>query len=145
MHARWVSYIQRFTFSIKHKSGKLNRVAGALSRRATLLITMKAEVAGFECLKELYEEDEDFGETRRRCKAGQPFFEIHIQERYLFRGNRLCISRSSLREQIIQELHAGGLGGHLGREKTIALVEERNYWLQLKKEVGNFVRRCHTC
>ncbi|XP_059458391.1 uncharacterized protein LOC132187986 [Corylus avellana] len=101
MHARWVSYIQRFTFSLKHKSGKLNHVVDALSRRATLLISMKAEVTGFKYLKELYEEDEDFGETWKHGKAGQPIFEIHIQEGYLFRGNRLCIPRSSLREQII--------------------------------------------
>jgi hypothetical protein len=44
MHARWVSYIQRFTFSLKHKLGKLNRVADALSCRAMLLITMNVEV-----------------------------------------------------------------------------------------------------
>jgi hypothetical protein len=53
MHARWISYIQRFVFSLKHKLGKLNRIANALSPQATLLITMKVEVTGFECLKEL--------------------------------------------------------------------------------------------
>jgi hypothetical protein len=78
MYAWWVSYIQQFTFTLKHKSKKLNRVADALSRRATLLITMKAEVIGFECIRELYEEDEDSVETWKLCKAGQPISKIHI-------------------------------------------------------------------
>jgi hypothetical protein len=83
MLAQLVSYIQRFTFTLKHKLGKMNWVADALCHRATLLITMKAEVTGFECLKELYEANEDSGEALRHCKARQASLEMQIQEWYL--------------------------------------------------------------
>jgi hypothetical protein len=144
MHACWVSFIQRFTFSLKHKVGQLNKVADALSRRVALLLTMRAEIIGFDYLKELYAEDEDFGNSWAQCLQGLPHNGMHIQEGYLFRGNQLCIPRSSLREQVIYELH-GGLGGHLGRDKTVALAEERYYWPQLKRDIGSHVKRCPTC
>ena len=66
-HAKWVELLQAFSFSIKHKAGVLNNVADALSRRYALVSTMKVRVVGFEVLKELYEEDEDFGEVWREC------------------------------------------------------------------------------
>jgi len=36
MHARWLSYLQRFDFSMKHRSGKSNKVADVLSRRRSV-------------------------------------------------------------------------------------------------------------
>ena len=128
MHARWVAYIQCFHFTLKHKFDVTNKVADALSKRASLLTTLRTEVVGYDYLKELYENDEDFDDTWGKCQQTHTAINsMYIQDGFLFQGNQLCIPKSLLREQIIRELHGGGLGGHMGKDKTIALVDERYY------------------
>ena len=59
--------MQSYTFVLKHKSGKSNRVANALSRRHILLRKMQIDVVGFKELKNLYLEHLDFVEAWKAC------------------------------------------------------------------------------
>ena len=63
---------------------------------------------------------------------------------YFFKGVKLCIPRTSLLDFFIWELHAGGLAGHFGRDKIIALVEDYFYWPSLKWDVARSVSQCRT-
>jgi hypothetical protein len=77
--------VQQFSFTIKHKSGALNKVADALSRKTSLLTTMKSEVIGFELLKDSLSIDPFFGpileDVSTRAQGG---FVLH--NGFLFKG-----------------------------------------------------------
>ena len=60
-HSKWVEFLQDYTFVLKHKAGIENKVADALSQRVMTLVTMSAEVIGFERLREEYDSCPDFG------------------------------------------------------------------------------------
>ncbi|VVA38897.1 PREDICTED: reverse mRNAase, partial [Prunus dulcis] len=68
-----------------------------------------------------------------------------LRDGYLFRGTQLCIPRTSLRDFLVWELHAGGLAGHFGKDKTITLVADRFYWPSLKRDVAHILAQCRTC
>jgi hypothetical protein len=71
---------------------------------------MSVEAISSEYLKELYEVDQDLRDMTMT-------FVGTIHKRNAFSGwilqNQPCISRSSLRKQILHDLHGGGLNGHL--------------------------------
>jgi hypothetical protein len=70
LHAKWAAFVQQFSFTIKHKSGALNKVANALSRKTSLLTTMKSEVIGFELLKDSLSIDPFFGPILEDVSTG---------------------------------------------------------------------------
>ncbi|GJY40973.1 RNA-directed DNA polymerase [Tanacetum coccineum] len=118
-------------------------VADALSHRLSLITTMQIRVQGFDSFCGLYCDDPDFREIWSKCDNG-PFQQLSKLDGYLFKGARLCIHLFSLREAIVLEGHAGGLTGHLGRGKTLAL-REQFYWPKMERDVNRLLERCITC
>ena len=124
-HSRWIEYLQDYTFVIRHKKGKDNAVADALSRRPHVLHMMQVRVLGFEQMVDAYADCPDFGKLYSLVSSGPnpECRDFCISEGYLFRGKRLCIPRTSIRDFLIWETHAGGLSGHHGVNKTIQALE----------------------
>ena len=146
-HARWVDFLQQFSFVLKHKAVVENRVADALSRKTHLLASLAVEVTGFEELKQHYHTDPDFGTIHGHISIGstQEHPKYTLIDMYLFYDSRLWLPKTSIREFVILELHSGGLAGHFGRDKTIHLVEDRFFWPGLKRDVSTVVQRCRVC
>ncbi|KAE8681373.1 putative CCCH-type zinc finger family protein [Hibiscus syriacus] len=140
-HAKWVAYLQEFTFTLRHQAGSLNRVADALSRRTLLLTTMSTKVAGFETFTDMYAADPSFGRIFQEVTEGHRH-DFVLHNGYLFCGLQLCIPDCSLRQQIISELHNEG---HFGRDKTLALISSEFYWPKLTSDVAHYVDRCYVC
>ncbi|KAD7117017.1 hypothetical protein E3N88_04285 [Mikania micrantha] len=143
-HAKWVEYLQDFTFVIKHKAGVANTVADALSRRRALVTSLRVQVEGFDSFRGLYVDDPDFATPWKQCQTA-PTGAFVLNDGFLFKGNRLCVPRCSLRDAIILESHQGGLAGHFGRDKTLKQVQERFTWPKMQQDVTRVLARCRTC
>ncbi|KAE8669996.1 putative Quercetin 3-O-methyltransferase 1 [Hibiscus syriacus] len=140
-HAKWVAYLQEFTFTLRHQVGNLNHVADALSSRTLLLTTMSTKVAGFETFTDMYAADPSFGRIFQEVTEGRRH-DFVLHNGYMFRGLQLCIPDCSLRQQIISELHNEG---HFGRDKTLALISSDFYWPKLTSDLAHYVNRCYVC
>ena len=59
-----------------------------------------------------------------------------------------CCSKTvscSMRENLIQEKHSGGLSGNFGQDKTFSLVSNFYFWPKMQHDVKKFVERCRVC
>lgn len=113
-----MEFIESFPYIIKHKKGKENIIADALSRRYNMLSQLDYKIFGLETIKELYEYDADFKEIMLHCKEGKGWNKYIVSDGLLFRANKLCVPASSVRLLLLQEAHGGGLMGHFGVKKT---------------------------
>jgi hypothetical protein len=62
-HAKWVEYMQKFTFVIQHISRTAKKVVDSLSRKCLLMREFRVKTLGFDNLKDMYKDDPDFKEA----------------------------------------------------------------------------------
>jgi hypothetical protein len=108
-HAKWVEFIESFPYVIRHKKGKENIIADALSRRYTMLSQLDFKIFGLETIKEQYSNDVDFKDILLKCREGRTWNKFVYTDGFVFRANKLCIPDSSVRLLLLQEAHGGGL------------------------------------
>ncbi|WVZ63718.1 hypothetical protein U9M48_013326 [Paspalum notatum var. saurae] len=144
-HAKWVEFIESFPYVIKHKKGKDNVIADALSRRYTMLSQLDHRIFGLESIKAQYAYDEYFKDVMLHCKEGRTWDKYVIHDGFVFRANRLCIPVGSVRLLLLQEAHGGGLMGHFGAKKTEAVLSTHFFWPKMRRDIERFVSRCTTC
>ena len=71
----------------------------------------------------MFDTDIDFQDAYRACKNPmevdkEPYIEYMLQYGLLFKKSKLCIPKCSMRDNLIQEKHNGGMAGHFGSDKN---------------------------
>ncbi|RDX90743.1 hypothetical protein CR513_27363, partial [Mucuna pruriens] len=125
---------EQFPYVIKNKQGKEN----------VLLAIFETKLLGFEFIKELHIEDENFKETYELYAnlAKEGFFR---HESFLFKDRMFCKPRSSIRDFLLRKAHEGGLMSHFGEVKTYKTLIEHFYWHHMRRDVHHVCERCLVC
>jgi hypothetical protein len=80
-HAKWVELIEFFPYVIKHRKGKENVIADALSRRYALLTQLDYKIL---TIKDQYVHDADFKDVLLHCKDGKTWNKFIFSDGFMF-------------------------------------------------------------
>jgi len=169
--ARWQSFFAEYTFTVKHKPGRTNVVADALSRRpdyekdANQISTSSPSVKSFDDeIRQAYADDPkcrqimqalnakqtDRVKVDRSVKASLHRYTMTDGLLYyqLTPGDspRVVIPASEdLKHKILYEYHDSHVAGHPGRDKTLVAVSAHFYWKKMFKWIKRYVATCEIC
>lgn len=91
-HAKWVEFLQSFSFVSKYKLGHTNVVANALSRK----LCLRFWTLGFSDFNQWNKFTLKMRSSHPSSTIASGEFKVHILLKYgfLFKGNRLCVLKS---------------------------------------------------
>jgi len=172
---RWLLYLSRFDFALKHVAGKSMGRADSLSRRVDWAegverdnenqVMLKEEWLEVRAIEQLVEEPEQeivrkIKEARDKNeevikaveemkKAGVKMLrneEWQIEEGLVLKERRVYVLKNEkLRVEIIWLHHNMPIAGYGGQWKTVELVTRNYWWPGVTKEVKRYVEGCDQC
>jgi len=169
--ARWLELMQEFDYELIYKPGTTNRVADPLSRRQHELnhiSVVNIPDTELEKYKQRYIEDpylknlyQFFLEQESLLVAdrGHVPKELHLKvKHYKLRNSLLyfCIHGlnfarlvvpevQGLRNEILRQHHDIPLASHTGYDRTYKLIQRDYYWLNMSKDIREYVLTCDDC
>jgi hypothetical protein len=167
--ARWLELMQEFDYELIYKPGTTNRVADPLSRPPavevnvisvmnlpqTLVDKYKASYQNDKYYQHLYQflinkEKDTSIETPKELLPKAKHFQLRDSLLY-FTVHGLDYSRlvvpddKELRYMILHDNHDTVISGHLGYDKTYELIQREYYWLNMTKDIQEYVFTCDQC
>ena len=87
-----------------------------------LFSKLGAQILGFDNIKELYQEDQDFASIFAKCehRAQEGYY---VTEGYLFKKG----PQGTHKKHLVKESNEGGLMGHFRVDKTLNLLKGKFY------------------
>ena len=172
--ARWVLFLSRFNFTLKHVPGTKMGKADGLSRRPDWRkgiekdnenrTLVKAEwlrkagieevlIKGVDLLKKVREskakDDEVIKAVEEMKRAGVKMLrdeEWREEDELILKEGKVYVPKDEgLRTEIIRLHHDTPVGGHGGQWKMVELVTRNFWWPGVTKEVKRYVEGCNSC
>ena len=172
--SRWSLIIQSYDFDIKHRAGKSNGNANALSRATdfpTIAAIKTLKQSGFSSdrIKTLQRQDPLLSDlisylesdqlppsNKIACSLLLTIDDYFMEDGILYhiwtpvvRQKRdsfvQLVVPKSLHLEILQAAHDDVLAGHLGIAKTYEVICRRFYWHQMFVDVSHYCKSCRDC
>jgi hypothetical protein len=168
-HARWQVILSEFDYEVRTRPGSKNGNADAMSRligkepseevddepahlalRATALRVRWMDDPWYKDVYLWLESlmiQKDTSQEQERVRKMALRYTVKGKNLYYRNSDgkpKLCLGRSDVKG-VLQEFHEGAIGGHFGRDITVARIREQFWWPTIWKDVADHVKTCDNC
>jgi hypothetical protein len=151
--SRWLEFLFKYDFDIKHIKGKENEVVDALSRRVNELHATTISMYRTDVKSIILEAASAYLQYMELVAKLQQGGIPHKVENYKVKTNGILLYKNRVyvpnvqgfKLAILREMNNVHYVGHPGYQKIVAAVRSHYFWPGMKKEIVEYIARCMEC